>query len=87
MTNFLTVNIRAYYIRTANEGLPTDPTKWVLFMEGGGWASSLGGSVSRSKGPLGSSKSYPVQPGGMEGVGMFDAAPFDTHTIVYAKYW
>jgi hypothetical protein len=77
----------AYYIRTVNAaGQPADPTKWVIFMEGGGWTSSLSGSVRRAKTDLGSSKGYPAHIGGMEGDGMFEAPPFDTHTIVYAKY-
>jgi hypothetical protein len=77
----------AYYIRTQNAaGVKADPNKWVLFMEGGGWTSSLQGSVGRAKTNLGSSKNYGVHPGGMEGTGMFTAPPFDTHTIVYAKY-
>jgi hypothetical protein len=84
----LNLHTRAYYIRTSNEaGVPADPTKWLLFMEGGGWASSLSESVGRSKGGLGSSKGYPAVPTGLEGVGMFGTAPFDTHTVVYAKYW
>ena len=53
----------AYYIRTANaDGVKADPTKWVVFMEGGGWASSLAGTVDRAKTDLGSSKKYPVVP-------------------------
>ena len=28
----------------------------------------------------------PVVQGGIEGIGLFNSAPFDTHTIVYAKY-
>jgi hypothetical protein len=78
--------ISAYYIRTANQkGVPADPSKWVLFMEGGGWTSSLTGSVKRAQTDLGSSKNYPPDFRAGEGRGMFDAAPFDTHTIVYAK--
>ena len=78
----------AYYIRTANAaGLPSDPTKWVVFMEGGGWASSLHASVGRAKTGLGSSKDYGPDPGRIEGLGMFGAPPFDTHTVVYVKYW
>lgn len=77
----------AYYIRTANAaGVTSDPKKWVVFMEGGGWTSSLEGSVQRAKTHLGSSKSYPETPTSMEGIGMFSTPPFDTHTIVYAKY-
>ena len=53
----------AYYIRTANAaGVAADPTKWVLFMEGGGWASSISESVSRTHTALGSSKGYGPQP-------------------------
>jgi hypothetical protein len=34
----------AYYIRTANAaGVPSDKSRFVLFMEGGGWTSSLKG--------------------------------------------
>lgn len=59
----------AYYIRSANSaGVRADPTKWILFMEGGGWASSLAESVQRTKTNLGSSNGYPVHPVGMEGV-------------------
>jgi hypothetical protein len=77
----------AYYIRTANaNGVPSDPNKWVIFMEGGGWTSSDVASVSRAKTHLGSSKNYPVEASAMEGTGLFASAPFDTHTIVYAKY-
>ena len=77
----------AFYIRTANAaGVPSDPNKWVLFMEGGGWASSLDESVSRIEGNLGSSKGYPAVPTHMEGTGLFSTSPFDTHTIVYNKY-
>ena len=77
----------AYYIRTANAaGVKSDPKKWVLFMEGGGWASSLPGSVKRAQTDLGSSKGYPLVPTHMEGTGLFGTAPFDTHTVVYAKY-
>ena len=43
-------------------------------------------SVTRGETDLGSSKHYPAVPKRMEGVGMFETAPFDTHTIVYAKY-
>ena len=78
----------AFYIRTstADGTAPADPTKWVIFMEGGGWASSLDESVSRIKTDLGSSKNYPPEHPHMEGTGMFGTAPFDTHTIVYNKY-
>jgi hypothetical protein len=77
----------AYYIRTANAaGLPSDPQRLVLFMEGGGWTHSLNASVARAETDLGSSKRYPPTPTRMEGVQMFGTAPFDTHTIVYAKY-
>ena len=77
----------AYYVRTANAaGIKSDPKKWVLFMEGGGWASSLPEAVSRMRTDLGSSKGYPAVPTHMEGTGMFGTAPFDTHTVVYAKY-
>jgi hypothetical protein len=77
----------AYYIRTTNAvGVKADPTKWVVFMEGGGWASSLAGTVDRAKTDLGSSKNYPVVPTRMEGTGMFATDPFSTHTVVYTKY-
>lgn len=77
----------AYYIRTANAaGIKADPKRWILFMEGGGWAYSLQGSVGRMQTNLGSSKGYPVVPTGMEGTGLFSTAPFDAHTVVYAKY-
>jgi hypothetical protein len=56
-------------------------------MEGGGWASSLHASVGRAKTGLGSSKNYGPDPGRIEGLGMFGAPPFDTHTVVYVKYW
>jgi len=76
-----------FYIRTKNaKGARSDPTKWVLFMEGGGWASSLPGSVKRAKTDLGSSKNYPLHPNVMEGTSMFNDPTFDSHTIVYAKY-
>ena len=76
----------AFYIRTSNADgtAPSDPTKWVVFMEGGGWASSLDESVSRTQTDLGSSKRYPIEPPHMEGVGMFGT--FESHTIVYNKY-
>lgn len=76
----------AFYIRTSNANgtAPSDPTKWVVFMEGGGWASSLDESVRRIQTDLGSSKKYPAEPAHMEGIGMFGT--FDTHTIVYNKY-
>ena len=67
-------------------GVPSDPSKWVLFMEGGGWTSSLGGSVGRAKTGLGSSRNYPLTATALEGDGLFSTAPFDTHTVVYAKY-
>lgn len=76
----------AFYIRTSNANgtAPSDPTKWVVFMEGGGWASSLDESLSRIRTDLGSSKGYPAEPPRMEGTGMFGT--FDTHTVVYNKY-
>ena len=49
-------------------------------------ASSIAESVSRATTDLGSSKHYPVHPAHMEGTGMFDAPPWDTHVIVYAKH-
>ena len=76
----------AFYIRTSNANgtAPSDSSKWVVFMEGGGWASSLSESIGRMNTDLGSSKKYPAQPTHMEGTGLFGT--FDTHTIVYNKY-
>eukprot|EP00937_MAST-01D_sp_MAST-1D-sp2_P006217 g6217.t1 len=80
-----------FYIRTtnANGTAAADPSKWVLFMEGGGWTSSDSASVARAKTHLGSSKDYPPSAlfdPGYEGTQMFRAAPFEDATVVYNKY-
>ncbi len=77
----------AYYIRTMNgAGVLANPEKWIIFMEGGGWASSLPGSVERASTDLGSSKGYPAIPTQLEGMMMFESPTFDMHTVVFAKY-
>ena len=47
----------AYYIRTnTTTGHTTDPSKWIIFMEGGGWCANNEGCLGRSHSDLGSSK-------------------------------
>lgn len=46
----------AYYIRP---GSGSGASKWYIHHQGGGWCESLDDCLSRSKGQLGSSKSYP----------------------------
>jgi hypothetical protein len=76
-----------YYVRTSNNAgtAPADPSKWVVYMEGGGWTSSDSSSVGRSLTDLGSSRKYPPLFPGYEGGAMFGTPPFDDATIVYNK--
>ena len=74
----------AFYLRTPLSGDPTSTTKWVVFMEGGGWCGSDSNCYQRSLTPLGSSKSYGPQPGPTEADALF--ALFPEAVAVYAKY-
>ena len=76
-----------YYVRTSNNAgtAPADPSKWVVYMEGGGWTSSDSSSVGRSLTDLGSSRGYPLLFPGAEGGAMFGTPPCDDATIVYNK--
>ena len=79
----------AYYIRrNTTAGAPVDPTKWIVFMEGGGWCASNENCLSRASNgyALGSSKNYPTIASGLEGTGLFDDPAFENHTVVYSKY-
>ena len=77
----------AYYIRRKTSfGVPADPEKWIVFMQGGGWCASDQNCLSRAGTGLGSSKSYPPVPVGMEGQALFDDIAFVNHTVVYQKY-
>ena len=76
----------AFYIRTSFQGIPADPTKWIIFMEGGGWAYSDESAYERSATGLGSSTSYPEVIAGHEGDSLFGTTPFNTFNVVYVKY-
>mmetsp|Transcript_55505 Transcript_55505/g.130988 ORF Transcript_55505/g.130988 Transcript_55505/m.130988 type:complete len:373 (+) Transcript_55505:1-1119(+) len=70
-----------FYIRRG------DPTKWVVFHQGGGWCSSDDNCYDRSLTTLGSSKSWgPTYTDLYEGSHLFTTPPFDQYTAVYAMY-
>jgi hypothetical protein len=74
----------AYYLRAPLKASAPRSTKWVIFMEGGGWCGSDGNCADRALTDLGSSKAYPSTIANAEGTGLYDQ--FDTFNIVYAKY-
>jgi len=74
----------AYYIRQPmNTSTSND---WIIFHEGGGWCGSDSNCYDRGMTDLGSSKNYPTTAHGIEDIALYDLPPFDTYTIVYAKY-
>ena len=64
-----------------------DPSKWVVFMEGGGWCGSDANCLSRASTDLGSSKHWKsTYTDTYEGSAMFASPPFDNYTVVFVKY-
>tara|TARA_B110001452_G_scaffold182163_1_gene152997 strand:+ start:2087 stop:2437 length:351 start_codon:yes stop_codon:yes gene_type:complete len=62
----------AYYVRPASA--PQNASRIVVYFQGGGWCYTLDDCRSRSKGGLGSSKSYPDAQGDLGGVISGDAS-------------
>ena len=74
-----------YYIR--RPVVASNTSKVLIFHEGGGWCGSDANCLDRSHSHLGSSRSYPSQISGDEGIE--DVALYaylQDYTIVYAKY-
>eukprot|EP00756_Hemistasia_phaeocysticola_P003666 Hpha_TRINITY_DN1236_c0_g1::TRINITY_DN1236_c0_g1_i1::g.44821::m.44821/K19882/NOTUM; O-palmitoleoyl-L-serine hydrolase len=70
-----------YYLR---EG---DPSKWIVFHQGGGWCGSASNCLDRANSSLGSSKNWPATyTDRYEGSELFVQPPFDNYTVVYAMY-
>ena len=73
----------AFYMRPSITNA-SDNSKWVVFMEGGGWCGSDANCAQRALTPLGSSTSYGPDPGPTEADALFD--DFGDAVAVYAKY-
>jgi hypothetical protein len=77
-----------YFIRRG------DPSRWILFMQGGGWCVTTEDCATRARGSngkghpwLGSSIAWPnTYTDIYEGSKLFAAPPFNNFTIVYAPY-
>ena len=77
-----------YYIRQPlRKSGADDPTGWVVFHQGGGWCTSDEGCFERSHTGLGSSKFWgPTNTDLYEGSALFNIKPFDSFTVIFAKY-
>lgn len=73
----------AFYTRPSITNA-SDKSKWVVFMEGGGWCGSDANCAQRALTPLGSSTSYGPDPGPTEADVLFN--DFPDAVAVYAKY-